>query len=146
MSRLFNLIGPIGLIGLILYPQGVRSLRVSPIGLMSLLSGFGFGLVEGRRSSLLLHLAGSLLYLLGDLAVTLAYAGILVEANSEDREQNDDSDECPGSLLEEVSRFRSTHNLVATSKTCGQTAAFRVLYQHQQHHEDAGQYDENSQK
>ena len=95
---------------------------------------------------MLLHLAGCFLNLLGDLAFAFTYAGVLVETNGKNAQKDNNGYECPSGFLEEVSSFRSTHYLVTTGETCGQTAAFRVLYQHKKHHEDAGQYDEDSQK
>ena len=58
---------------------------------------------------------------------------------SSDAKRNDDCQKGPSSFLQEVSRLRRTHNLVTAGETGCQTAAFAILYQHQQGQQDSGQ-------
>ena len=59
------------------------------------------------------------------------------ETNRYNAEENDDRNERPGSLLQEVRRLGSTHHLVSARKTGSQTTAFTILNQHQQRQQNS---------
>lgn len=104
-------------------------------------------LVKSRSSNRLLELACSFLSLLNHLALAIALVvSALVETNSSNREEDDNSNESPGCLLEEVGGFWSAHYLVATGETSCQTTALRVLYKNEKHYEDRCYYDKDSKK
>ena len=58
------------------------------------------------------------------------FAGI--ETHSCDAEENDEGDERPSCFLQEVSRTRCSHYLVAACKTGSQSATLAVLNQYKQ--------------